>query len=500
MSLELFRATLGIDIQSDDFSSNTNILQGSGAPGSNALENSAPVGSIYMRNDAVTEKLQVYWKHTAGSGTDKWAIAASKEFVEATVSGISWREPVRVLDDTAYADITAAETELNTTGSPVGTMGGVDTDQLADGDRILLTELVSGNKNVYIVSGTPGSGATLVEDTNTATDGDAVLVNEGTHADEQWIYDGLSWIKFGSAGSAQEIGYIRDYIGKGSPGVKLPDYLSEDIITDSDPLDVGISKLDDAIGDLQYSSNNVLTDFTRITGSPDYNSTTDVTAALSDIDATYGDGDITNTTSNYPLTDEMSWNGGTLTLTGALDALNEAFGDRNYTNDYIVTDGQTITASIDALDAIIGDIDNTSAWTAGGFIDATTAAGQTIQETLDDFNQEIGDLIDDTEESTGSAPASPTTTVIDSIAATDATEVKWIVQVKDGSSNRRAAEIHALTDGSTVDFNVFSVLSIGNTGNPGVSVDLNTGNIELSLTPTNALTYTVKRVSKSYLA
>lgn len=511
MSIDLFRTTHGIDIQSDDLSSNAYILQGVGIPGNRAIENEAPQGSIYMRVDDTTDgstpvdsslnKLQLYWKHAAGSGADKWSVGASKEFVENAVTGISWREPVRVLETTNYADITAVETELNDTGTP-GNVGGVDSDQFADGDRILIADLTSGNTNVYVVTGTPGSGATLTEDSNAATDGDAVLINEGDHADQQWIFDGLSWIHFGSAGSAQELQYIRNFIGKSSPGVELPDYLSEDLITDGDPLDVGLSKIDDAIGDLQFTENNILTNFTRVVGSPDYNSVEDITKDLDLLDQLAGDGEITNDGGNYALTDDMFWgSAGTLDLTDALDQLNEAIGDRSYTNDFIVTDGQTIASSIDALDSVIGDIDNSSAWTSGGFLSTTTLAGNTIQETLDDFNQEIQNIVDDTEENTGGpVPTSPTATVIDTIATTDATNIKWLLQVKDGSGNRRSMEIHALTDGSTVDWNRFSILRIGSTGSVGVNVAINTGNIELSISPASALTYTVKRISKSYLA
>jgi hypothetical protein len=510
MSLDLFRLTRGIDIQTDDLTSNAYILQGVGVPGNRQVENDAPQGSIYMRTDDTTDgstpidaalnKLQLYWKHTAGSGADKWAIAASKEFVESVVQGVSWREPVRYLDTAAngnFTTIAAAVADMNA-DDQLGAQG-----PIVAGDRILFAEMGigDGGPNVYIVGGTSGNW-TLTEDTNEESDGDAVLINEGAHADQQWIFDGLSWIQFGSAGSAQELQYIRDYIGKGSPGVKLPDYLSEDLITDGDALDTSISKLDDAIGTLQFTENNLISDFTRITGSPDYNSTTDITAALDLVDQAMGDGEITNDGGNYALSDDMSWGAaGTLDLTDALNELNNVIGDRTYTNDYIVADGQNIAVSIDALDSIIGDIDNSSAWTAGGYLGPTTAAGNNVQETLDSFNQVIGDLVSDTEEGTGSVAAA-TPTVIDSIPTTEATEVKWILQVKRTSNNgRRAIEVHALTDGTTADHNTFSVLNLGSAvGNIGLTVAVNAGNLEFSLNPANALTYTIKRVSKTYLA
>lgn len=499
MSLDLFRATLGIDIQNEDLTSNAYILQGSGAPGADGAEqDDAPIGSIYMRTDATADELQLYYKYKDDDAQSDWRIVTSKAYVDAAVQGISWREPVRYLDDTTTT-LAAAVSDLNA-DDQLGSQGAV-----AAGDRILFTEFTApdGGPNVFIVGGTSGNW-TLTEDSNDETDGDAVLVNQGSSADEQWIFDGLSWIQFGGAGSAAELAFIRDFIGKDSAGAVSPNYPSNDIVVDGQNLEHEIGRLDDAVGTLTFTTPNLLTNYSDSLGtlsSPGSAATADITTNLQAIDDAFGDGDITSTGANFALNDELSWNGGTLTITDAFDDLNEAIGDRTYTDDFIVTDGQTIAGSIDALDQIIGDIDNSSAYTTGGFLNATTIAGNNIQETLDAFNQEIGELAEDTEEDTGSAPASPTTTVIDTIPTTDATEVKWLLQVKDGSGNRRALEIHALTDGTTADYNRFSILQVGSSvGSLGLDVDINAGNIEISLTPVNALTYTIKRISKSFLA
>lgn len=496
MSLDLFRVIKGIDIQSDDISTSAHILQGNGAPGGDgAAQDDAPIGSLYLQTDAASDSLQVYSKWQDTNATADWRQLSTKEYVDTAVQGISWREPVKVLDSTTYANVAAAEAAAN-----VGDQ--LDGVTIAAGDRVLLTDLPAGGKNVYIVSGTSGNW-TLTEDTNDETDGDAVLVNEGTSADAQYIYDGTDWIQFGGAGSATELGFIRDFIGKDSAGNIGTDYPSNDIVIDGQSLEHEIGRLDDAVGSLTFTTPNLLTDYSDALGteaSPGTAATADITTNFQAIDDAFGDGVIAPAGSNYVLDGNLVYNGGTETLTSALDSLNEGIGDRTYTDDNIVTDGQSIAGSIDALDQVIGDIDNSSAYTAGGFLDPTTLAGNDIQETIDSFNQEIGDLGDDTQESTGTAAASPTVTVIDTISATDATEVKWIVQVKDGSGNRRAMEVHALTDGTTVDWNRSSVLRLGNTGSVGLDVVINGGNIELRLEPANALDYTVKRVSKSYLA
>jgi len=107
--------------------------------------------------------------------------------------------------------------------------------------------------------------------------------------------------------------------------------------------------------------------------------------------------------------------------------------------------------------------------------------------------------------STGTATAA-TTTIVDTLPVVLATEVKWLLQIKDLSGNRRAAEIHALTDGTTVSYTTYGALKLGNISNIGFDVTLSGGspNVwQLSLAPsvgTGDLTYTSKRVDYSYLA
>ena len=57
-----------------------------------------------------------------------------------------------------------------------------------------------------------------------------------------------------------------------------------------------------------------------------------------------GDWDWTNTTAYYPL------QGDPATVEDAINALNDEIGDRQYTENNVVTDGETITESIDAID------------------------------------------------------------------------------------------------------------------------------------------------------
>jgi hypothetical protein len=498
MALDLFRLYTGLDVSNEDLTSNAYILQGAGTP-AGAEADAAPVGSTWMDTTPETDKLQFWWKHTSGTGLDKWTRAANTSYVDAAVQGISWREPVVVQDTTLYANAAAFDV--------TGTING---HVLANGDRVLFSNVTAaGDRNVFIWN---ASTSSWTEDTNAETDGDAVFVQMGTNAEQQWMFDGTNWFQFGGS-SNTEILNIRNFVGKDTAGANFPNYVSNDVVTDGLDLRLATSQLDDAIGLLQFTTNNVIADFVPGTiQDPDNgvstSSTTDITSALNAIDATYGSGVITNTAANYPLTANMIWNGGTLTLTSALNELNNATGSRNYTSSFIVTSGQTVTASIDAIDLILGDINNSSVYSAGGFLSTAAIAGNSVQQTFDSFNVELGTLAAQTYINTGSATVSTTTPlepVGAQLATSTATEIEWLVQVKDSAGKRQAFKVHAITNGTTVDWTQFAVIKTGGNigGSVGFSVAISGGNIVPSLTPqagAGNLTFTIKRLGYSYLA
>jgi len=231
MAQQLFATEFGFRVY-DEAENAVDVLISAGAPGGDAsYQDSAGVGSLCLdRNNG-----DAYIKTSAGTGADKWAAQSSKLTA-------SWREPVRVVDTTTFADIAAAQTELNDTATP-GSIGGVDSDQFSDGDRILFTDLTTGTENVYIVTGTPGSGATLVEDANDASDGDVVRVNEGTGASSEYAYDGSAWLNVGGT-TSDELGFLRAFIGKDAAGSETPDYgAGLDYIGQTDDLETAITKL-----------------------------------------------------------------------------------------------------------------------------------------------------------------------------------------------------------------------------------------------------------------
>lgn len=461
MALDLTRVALGLDIQSVDFSSNANILQGVGAPGGDSAEqDAAPIGSIYMRTDAETDNLQVYWKYrtTQNNSTD-WRQGTSKQYVDALVQGLSWREPALVLDSTAYADITAAETAAN-----VGDT--VDGITIAAGDRLLFTNLTTGNDNVYIVSGSTGAW-TFTEDVNLATDGDALMIEQGTAQEEQWVFDGTNWVKISGSNNNLELSYIRDFIGKTAAGAETPTYSSTDIITPSTSLESAIGQLDAAIGPLTFTEQNFVTNGN------------DVTLNLDAIDIQLGNNTFT---SSFIV-------GSANDITQNLDNLDVAIGNRTYTNDFFVTDGQTITASIDALDTQFG---------ANTFTQQNVVTnGDDVTTSIDNLDVAIRDIVGQSEVIKTTNVTTQTAVDTHPIASVDV--AKWIVSCENtgDSTNRYSAEIHAMHDGTTnTDFNRFSVLQLGG-AIPGLTfdVDVSAGNMRLLVTSTAAVDVVVKRLA-----
>jgi len=410
MSIDLFRVQHGLDIENDITGKNANILVGDGIPGGDGdVQDSAPIGSFFLRTNTETDGLQVYWKHSnLNNSSADWKQSADKDYVDAIAAGLSWREPVTVLDGTTYA---------NSAAFPL--TGVIDGVTLSAGDRVLFTDVTaSTDENIFI-----WDGSAWTEDTNAESDGDAVLVQDGSSSEEQWVYDGTNWVQFGSSTGATELGFLRDYVGKTGPGAESPTYSSTDVITQADNLETAIGDLDDA----------------------------------------FGTGEITNDGGNNALSDDMSWGGsGTLEVTDALNELNDAIGDRSYTSDNVVTDGEDVATSIDALDGAIGNIQNQSSVFTGSDVVAT--AGVTV----------------------------------DTIPLADATEAKWIIQVRENATpaNRRATEVHALNDGNTlVDNTNYAVLKLGSAiAGLKISADVSGTDMRLRVTSTNNIDYVVRRM------
>ena len=212
------------------------ILSIAGSPGlGDAYSDTAVKGALCLDET----NGQLYQKKMAGSGADKWVRLQNQDDVNAAIMGQAWRPPARIMDDSLYADMAAAETVLNT-----GSMDGIS---VVENDRLLLTNITTANANVFTVSGTPGAGATLVEDSNDASKGDALYVQEGSHAGAEMGFNGSLWVQQGKA-SVTELSHIQTFIGKSANGAETPDYGSNHVVSDTDPLEKAIGDLDAEMG------------------------------------------------------------------------------------------------------------------------------------------------------------------------------------------------------------------------------------------------------------
>ena len=133
-------------------------------------------------------------------GANKFVDAATvRSFVLSNLTGLAWRPPVRVRDNVT-TDFTTLEG---------GTSITVDSIVLANDDRVLFTNEATASENdrVYIVAGV-GSSVTLTVETDgqagtgAPTDGDALIVQEGTDADKTFVYDGSNWVVTASLNGA----------------------------------------------------------------------------------------------------------------------------------------------------------------------------------------------------------------------------------------------------------------------------------------------------------
>lgn len=260
MSLDFFRIYRGLEL--DDA---VQFLTGTGAPGTTTDTDNAQVGSYYT-NQANGD---LWTKFATGAGTDKWHLQATQNYVQTLLAtGVSWREPARV------ADTIATVVPTGTAGNPI-TVDGIS---ISDGERVLFTAISGGGgPNVYIYDQATG---TFVEDTNNETDGDTVFVQEGTSADATWQFNGTAWNTITTGTANAELGYIRDYIGKPTPGAVLPDYTSTNIVADNDDLTDAISKLDAEAGYV-----NTFLGKTAGNSTPDYANENYITDGDSIVDA-----------------------------------------------------------------------------------------------------------------------------------------------------------------------------------------------------------------------
>ncbi len=431
----LFEARGGLSIGGAHF------LSGTGAPGgAGGRPDDALRGSMYLDET----NGQMYLKQSTGTGADKWIRMQHQDDLDNALLGLSWRDPAKVRDGTAHADLAAAETAVNTLPYEI------DGVVVADGDRILFDNITGANKNVFFVSGTPGSGATLVEDANAASKGDAVYLQEGTDAGKQFSYNGSTWVQQGSA-SSTEIGYLQTFIGKSGNGNETPNYASNNVVTDGDSLETAIGGLDAEVGAA------VATPQARTAGPI---SDQAVNLNVEALDDAIG-ADITST-NQATAADSVNEN------VSALDAAIGADVATPQTRTAGAISAQATNLNVEALDDAIGaDVTSTKIATAADSVNANISA-------LDDV---LGDA-----KTEKKADAVTTAATIDSILVDGVLEVEWTVHARSTvtPSKVRSAKVLAIHNGTStgdatdVAYNHYAVLRMGgNISGLDYEVDLN---------------------------
>ena len=436
------------------------MLSGVGVPGgSGGLPDDALLGATYMDSTNGT----IYQKKTTGLGTDKWVRLQNQDDMDAALIGLSWREPVKV-NDSSTTSLAAAETALNSVSTEI------DGVPMVEGDRILFSGFSSEAPNVYIVEGNPSPGpATLVEDINAESKGDALFVQSGTDAGKQFSYNGTDWVQQGGA-AASEIGYLHTFIGKSGDGSETPDYASTFIAADGDSLETAIGKIDAEIGE------SISTPQVRLTGKI-YDRA--VNQNIKSLD--YGIGPDVSSTNHISAGNSINVN---------ISALDTAIG-----NDVAGVESriagpisaQNINANIEALDGAIGP----------------TPTSLNIITNSNSVNDNLStlDIVVAAAKTEGIDTNLSTVTTIDTVQTSDFVTVEWTVHVVGLTNTNRiwTGKILAIHDGISVAYNISSILELGGVhANLSFDVVVETGQLKLKCTPPTSENVDV-RVSRSTL-
>ncbi len=417
MSEQLFSSSLGFAIENETVG--TSVFQQftvDGLPGDAGLpaaqvtlSNNAPVGSKSVDTTTGFE----YRKKTAGSGTDKWVRIADTDDIIASGGTESWREPALVKEDTVYANLAAAEVAVNT--------GSVDGTVVVEDSRILFTAITGEGKNVFIVTGTPGAGATLVEDANAETNNDAIIIDDGTFAGNQFNYNSTSdsWIRSNQT-SLDELAFLRTFVGKDAAGSELPGYTSTTHVANNDTLEVAIGKLDAAVGSNDTDIGTNATSIGNVQTEVD-----NIEVALGDMVDVNGDY-VAHSTSNY------------------ID------GNSDVTEDLLDLDTQ-VKANADAIGNITNDDTNQNAFIGKTGLGAETPTYSSTEVVTASTNLEsaIGELDAFLDQTNHAVQVSGVTTlqVIDSVLVDDVKAVRWLIHAQQGTKVI-TYEIDATHDGT----------------------------------------------------
>jgi len=468
MSLDFFRVERGLQL--DD---TTTYLTGNGVPGASSDTIAVEVGSVYT--DIADGSL--FTKIAAGAGLNKWQKMASQSYVDSAVgTTLSWREPA-IVNQTVVTTVPSG-----TPGSPIV----VDGVSITDTGRVLFSAISGGaGPNVYIYNQTTG-GFTV--DANAATSGDSIYIQQGTNAGKTYVFNGTAWVQSDQA-SQDEEGFLRAFIGKSGGGAIMPDYTSNNFVTDSTSLRIAISDLD-----AQFGADVALGNFI----SPAVSTNANITS----LDTVIGP--------NFGVTNHLTSLAGAGTLAGNLAILDGRFGANLILGSY-VTATQAAFPAIQAIDIAIGaNVSN------GNYI----LAANKIQGNIQTLDAAIGpnvtsggyilstDTVQENIQALDAALTAATqltsvvnvtsSTLIDAIPAATLDVTKFFVFVEEVSNpaNRYATELYVLCNGTVVDYTKYATLRTG-TAILGLQVAavISGGNVSVQVSSTSAVNVKVRRAS-----
>ena len=161
-----------------------------------------------------------------------------------------------------------------------------------------------------------------------------------------------------------------------------------------------------------------------------------------------------------------------------------------------ISSADSVESAIEKLDGNQQDIQSASGLTQGD-VDYGAFTGDLLadNQTSKDLFQRLEDLLDQLKgvQVTGVT----TSTAVDAVPHASVKACKWLIEAFEEATpaNRKALEVYALTDGTSVDDTVYARLRVGSNFNLTVSVAINGANMELQAASSTAgVTVTARRI------
>lgn len=442
-------------------------LFGTAAPGGDAGEqDAAPIGSFYLRQNGASSGM--YQKKANAGATGDWELNGASAATIGTFRG----EKVRaVTNDTVTAgvarDLVASPFADDEGTTLVAADFAIGEFIIADSDGTPVLLEVTAISAPSVTFSTPGSAPTLSE-------GDTFVANNylpDTPGDQEGQaivhYNGSVIVKIGDVdwNFADGINMAAGYTA-GSGDVSASDTVQSAI----EKLDGNNDAQDSVLGTAQGAVD--LGTFTGATISDNVS----VKVALQELETAYEETDqnvddlITLSGVAENAVNLGSFTGATIsdnnTIKGALQELETAYEETDQNVDDLITLSGVAENSVDF-----------GTFTGTLFADNLTA--KALFQRTEDLLEQLKPV-----EVTGVT----TITTVDEVPVASYPACKWLVEAFEEATpgNKKAAEVYALNDGTSVDDTVYSILRLGSNFNIAISVDISGGNMRLRASSSTA--------------